>query len=137
MTRLFSSLSQAVIRCEPFDLKVLEVYHSAVFIKTLFVQFAPNTKLQRLNEIIRKAAQDASDYQVEPHLSLLYKKISTPTRRRLARSITLPFSEIVFDALKAVRCVSPTKTRAEVEVWRVLASKPLPEQRSRKNQRGP
>jgi hypothetical protein len=130
-------ISQAAIRCEPFGLKVLEVYHSAVFTKTLFAQFAPNTKLQRLNEIIRKAAQDSSDYQVEPHLSLLYKKISIPTQRRLARSIKLPFSEVVFDALKAVRCVSPTKTRADVEAWRVLASKPLPEQGSRKNQRGP
>jgi hypothetical protein len=40
-------------------------------------------------------------------------------------SIKTPFSQIVFDALKAVQCISPTRNRADVEAWRVVAEKSL------------
>jgi 2'-5' RNA ligase len=107
--------------------KALGVRHCGEFIKTLFVQFALNRKLERLNEMIRSAAQDSSNYQLKPHLSLLYKKMSIPARRQLARSIKLSFSEVMFDSIKAVRCVSPTRNRADVEAWRVVARKSLDE----------
>jgi 2'-5' RNA ligase len=81
--------------------------------------------LQQLNESIRTAAQDSSDYQLSPHLSLLYKRISAQDRRLLTHSIEVPFSEVTFDSLKAVRCISPTRSRADVEAWRVVAEKPL------------
>jgi Cyclic phosphodiesterase-like protein. len=83
----------------------------------------PNTKLLQLNQVIRSAAQGSSDYDLKPHLSLLYKRMSAQTRRQLARSIEVPFSQVVFDSLKAVRCVSPTQSRADVEVWRVVGEK--------------
>jgi putative hydrolase of the HAD superfamily len=111
----------------PIEVKALGVRHCGEFIKTLFVQFALNRKLERLNEMIRSAAQDSSNYQLKPHLSLLYKKMSIPARRQLARSIKLSFSEVMFDSIKAVRCVSPTRNRADVEAWRVVARKSLDE----------
>jgi 2'-5' RNA ligase len=117
--------SQAALMCEPVELKLLAVRHSDEFIKTVFVQLALNAKLRRLNETIRGAAQDSSDYQLKPHLSLLYKKMSVLARRELARSIKLPFSEVIFDSIKAVRCASPTRNRADVERWRVVATKTL------------
>jgi hypothetical protein len=81
--------------------------------------------LQQLNQSIRTAAPDSSDYQLSPHLSLLYKQMSIRDRRLLAHSIQVPFSEVTFDSMKAVRCVSPTRSRADVEAWRVVAEKPL------------
>jgi 2'-5' RNA ligase len=118
-------LSKAARGCERIVLRVLEVGGSSEFIKTLFVQFAATPQLQQLNQSIRIAAQDSSDYQLNPHLSLLYKKMSNQDRCLLARSIESPFSEVIFDSLKTVRCISPTRSRADVEAWRVLAEKPL------------
>jgi hypothetical protein len=46
-------------------------------------------------------------------------------RRQLADSIKLPFSEVTFESIKAVRCVSPTRSRADVEGWRVVAARTL------------
>jgi hypothetical protein len=43
----------------------------------------------------------------------------------LAGSIKVPFSEVIFDALKAVRCISPARTRADAEAWRVVAATEL------------
>ena len=120
-------LSQAAIGCEPIRLEVLDVHHSGQFTKTLFVQLALNAKLQRLSKLIRGASQTPSDYQLEPHVSLLYRRMSLAARREMARSIRLPFSEVVFDSICAVRCASPTRNRAEVEAWRVIATKSLDE----------
>jgi hypothetical protein len=39
------------------------------------------------------------------------------------RSIEVPFPEVTFDSLKAVRCISPTRNCADVEAWRVMAEK--------------
>src|SRR6266704_6301744 len=84
---------QAAFGCEPVNLKLLDVRHSGEFTKTLFVQLALNKELRRLNKIIRSDVQNSSDYRLEPHLSLLYKKMPILERRRLVLSISLPFSE--------------------------------------------
>ena len=119
------ALSTAARDCKPVTLKSLEVDHSSEFIKTLFVRFSITTPLEELNHSVRSAAQDSSDYRLNPHLGLLYKRISIQDRRLLARSIQIPFSEVIFDSLKAVQCISPTQDRADVEAWRVVAEKPL------------
>jgi 2'-5' RNA ligase len=118
-------ISQTALRCDAVALKKLEVEESSEFVKTLFVQFAPSTKLKRLNKIIRGFEETPSDYQLNPHLSLLYKKLSLPARRELPRSISLPFSTVMFDSIKAVRCASPMWNRADVEAWCIVATKSL------------
>jgi hypothetical protein len=120
-----TTFSKAARDCEPIVLQALEVSHSDEFIKTLFVEFGLNSKLRQLNQVIRSATQNSSDYQLNPHLSLLYKTISIQDRHLLTHSIDVPFAEVTFDSLKAVRCVSPTQSRADVEAWRVVAEKPL------------
>jgi 2'-5' RNA ligase len=118
-------LSKAARGCERIVLQALEVSYSSEFVKTLFVQFALNAQLRRLNQSIRTAAQNSADYHLNPHLSLLYKRMSIRDRPLVARSIDVPFSEVIFDSLKAVRCISPTRSCADVEAWRVVGEKPL------------
>ena len=120
-----SALSEAGRVCRPIKLKALEIGHSSEFIKTLFVQFVLNAELRQLNEIIRGAAQDSSHYELKPHLSLLYKKMPAASRRELASSIKVPAAEVTFDALKAVCCISPTRSRSDVEAWCAVATTEL------------
>lgn len=119
------ALSSTGRDCEAITLNALEIDHSSQFVKTLFVQFAPSTELDRLNEAIRSAAQDSSQYQLNPHLSLLYKTSPAKVRRKLANSIKLPFSKVTFNTFKAVRCVSPTQTPADVERQEVLVTRKM------------
>ena len=120
------ALSKAVRECKRVKLGALGIGSSAEFIKTLFVDFASNANLRRINQTIRAAAHDLEHYVLKPHLSLLYKKMCGLTRRELADSIKLRFSAVTFDALKAVCCISPTQSRADVEAWRVVATQKLP-----------
>jgi cyclic phosphodiesterase-like protein len=109
--------------CRRLPAEVLKVRQSPEFIKTFFVEFALNGKLRQFNEMIRDVAQDSSNYQLKPHLSLLYKTMSIQARRQLVQSIKIPFLEVIFDSIKAIRCVAPTRSRADVEGWRVVAAK--------------
>jgi hypothetical protein len=113
------ALEHAARKCKLLGLTPLGTAQSDEFIKTLFVQFAISAELRKTNGIIREAANDSSQYELNPHLSLLYKNLPTATRSELAASIKVPFCEVTFGAIRAVRCVSPTESRADVEAWRV------------------
>ncbi len=120
-----NALGVAARKCKLIVLKTLGIDQSDEFIKTLFVQFAMPPELSKISGIVREAADDSSQYELKPHLSLLYKNLAAATRRELAASIDVPLSEVTFDAIKAVRCISPTKSGADVETWRVVAAASL------------
>jgi putative hydrolase of the HAD superfamily len=119
------ALREVARQCKLVRLAPLGIDHSNEFIKTLFVQFGMSAELRKINGIIREAADDSTTYELKPHLSLLYKDLSVAIRCELAASITVPLSEIVFDSLQAIRCVSPTRCRADVESWQMIASRLL------------
>jgi hypothetical protein len=109
------------LKASPIRLRVRGISFSSKFTKTLFVRFAPSKSLDKLVVDLAGVRKSVRD----PHLSLLYKKTSILAERELASTIKLPFREVVFDSIKAVRCISPTETRADVESWRVIATKTL------------
>jgi 2'-5' RNA ligase len=114
------ALASAAHECTRITLNPTRIEQSEQFTKTLFVEFAMTAELRRLNELIRNAAHDSSHYELKPHLSLLYKKMAAETRRDLAASIKVPLRKVTFGAIKTVRCISPTQSRADVEAWRVI-----------------
>ena len=120
-----NALGAAARRCKLIGLKPIGIDQSDEFIKTLFVRFPVSAELRKINGVIRQAANDSSHYQLNPHLSLLYKNLAAATRRELAALIDVPLSEVTFHAIKAVRCVSPTKSGADVEAWHVVAAASL------------
>jgi hypothetical protein len=120
-----NALGAAARESKLIGLKPLGIDQSNEFVKTLFVQFATSAELRKTNDIIREAANDSSQYELKPHLSLLYKNLAVASRREVAASIDVPLSEVTFDVIKVVRCVSPAKSRADVEAWRVVAAASL------------
>jgi 2'-5' RNA ligase len=124
-----NALGDARRECKLIGLTPLGIDQTDEFIKTLFVQFAMSAELRKINDMIRTAANDSSQYKLNPHLSLLYKNLAAAPRRELAASINIPFFEVTFDAIKAVRCVSPTESSADVEAWHVVAAASLSDDR--------
>ena len=119
------ALGAAERECKLIGLTPLGIDQSDQFIKTLFLQFAMSVELRKISDIIREGANDSSAYELKPHLSLLYKNLAAPSRRQVAASISVPLSEVTFDTIKAVRCVSPTQSRADVESWQTLVTNKL------------
>jgi hypothetical protein len=120
-----AALGDTAGRWNQMGLRPAGIAQSDELIKTLFVRFAMSAELQQINDIIREAAHDSREYELKPHLSLLYKNLAAATRSELAASITIPFSRISFDSLQAIRCVSPTQTAADVEAWEFITARTL------------
>ncbi len=113
------------IKVRPIRLILREIGFSPKFTKTLFVRCKSSKALENLIVDLAQAANSRAKSISDPHVSLLYKKVSTSTKKELASTIKLPFREIVFDSIKAVRCSLPIRHRADVEAWRVVATKSL------------
>jgi 2'-5' RNA ligase len=118
-------LTQAVADSETHRLSVARIDFSDQFTKTVFVQFRPDVALEKLSERLRSASASPRGYQLNPHLSLLYKKLSRETKMQIASSLSLPFEEVLFDSLKAVTSPAIIKSREDVEAWRGVTSKRL------------
>jgi 2'-5' RNA ligase len=113
------------VRAAPIRLNVRDVGFSSQYTKTLFVRFKPSAQLKQLTTDLSRATRSRGRPARDPHISLLYKKLPRAVKAQLASFLRLPFRRVVFDSIQAVRCVSPTKTRADVEAWRVVARRSL------------
>jgi hypothetical protein len=109
------------LKAEPLRLRTRGTAHSSKFTKTLFVRLTATGSLARLVKQLGAKGNALSD----PHLSLLYKKLPVSIRRELAKTIKLPFTELKFDSVAAVSCVSPTESSTDVRSWRKVATKRL------------
>ena len=109
----------------PYRLTVRGIDYSDEFTKTLFVQFAPDRDVAGLSDELRRASASASDYKLNPHLSLIYRELDRDTKRGLATSLRLPFTEVVFSSVKAVLSPGTIRSREDVEAWRVVAERRL------------
>lgn len=111
--RLLAGLDAA-----PIELRAAEVDYTREFTRTLFLRFVSISPLEQLRNSL--GAEDQQPF--DPHLSLLYQKISVEKQAELAASIKIPFRTIRFDAVQAVRCRVPVATAADVAAWHVVAS---------------
>jgi hypothetical protein len=103
------------------ELAIHSIRFSEQFTKTLFVQFERNSALQQLGDAIWKTSRVREHYPINPHLSLLYAKLPSPAKQRLADSVRLPFREVGFTSICVMRCARPTTRAIEVEHWKLLA----------------
>jgi hypothetical protein len=110
---------------ESYRLAVCGLDYSDRFTKTVFVHFEPDAALTRLSSDLRRASAVQNEYELNPHLSLIYKTMALETKRDLANSIRLPFSEVAFDSIKVVTSPAKIESREDVDLWRVVASRRL------------
>ena len=120
-----ATLQSAVANSKICRLSIAGIDFSEEFTKTLFVQFRPDEALTALNEKLRAVSASQDEYQLNPHLSLIYKKLSPETKVEIANSLRLPFDDVEFDTVRAVISPAKIESRADVDAWRVIAEEKL------------
>jgi hypothetical protein len=93
----------------------------------VFLQFEPSPPLAQLSRALQQASALHDRYDLNPHLSLIYKKMADRAKLDVTASVRLPFTEVLFDLVKAVICPKQTESRQDVESWRVAAVQRLTE----------
>ena len=121
-----SVLEEVLVNLRPLRLSIAGIDYSDEFTKTLFVQFQPDETLAKLSEKLRSASVAPCEYQLNPHLSLIYKKMPLETKMEIANSPCLPFIEVEFDSVKAIVSSAKIATSDDVNSWRVVATQLLP-----------
>ncbi len=106
---------------EPPSLSITRISYSDEFTKTLFVELRSDELLSGLNRKLRARSASQREYQLSPHLSLIYRTMSPEAKMQLANSLRFPFDEVRFDSAKAVIIPAKIESRADVEAWRVVA----------------
>ena len=109
----------------PLRLSITGIDYSDAFTKSLFVQFRADETLARLSGRLRSASVSRSEYELNPHLSLIYKKMPTETKMQIANSLSLPFTEVEFDSVKAIVSRARIETSDDVNSWCVVATQRL------------
>ena len=112
-------------RMKPIKLYVDGVEFSEKFTKTLFVQFDEAPEASGLTDSIRKATGSASEYQLNPHLSLVYKKLPQREKAEVADSLEMPFEVVTFDAVKVITGPAKISGREDVEAWKTIGERRL------------
>lgn len=123
VARRASAILQTISAREPIELEIERVDFSEEYTKSLFVQFGSSPAIGSLAAEIQQAC--GGEYELNPHLSLLYKEIPAAEKAELARTIKIPFQHVRFDTAKAIQTPHPIHTREQVEAWRTFGSRQL------------
>jgi 2'-5' RNA ligase len=110
---------------QPFSLKVDKLLYTDEFTKTLFVQFKSSEILSKISQNLQSSSKNSSNFELNPHLSLIYKQMSEETKKNLTTSLTLPKSEVFFDEVRAISTPERVQKREDVESWKVIFIKKL------------
>jgi 2'-5' RNA ligase len=118
-------LQSALANVKPLRLSFAGLGSSDKFTKTLYVQFQPDAALRRLSEKLRTASVSQRQYELNPHLSLIYKTMTPESKRPIMNSLKLAVTEADFDLVKAVISPAKIESREDVESWRIVTTQPL------------
>jgi hypothetical protein len=108
----------------PLELKAIGLDNTPQYTKTLFVQFEESAIARRMFNAARSYSP-ASDYALNPHLSLLYKHLPGPKRRELCEMPDVPAGEYQFDRLRLVETDAPIEDSGPIHRWRTCLDAPL------------
>lgn len=118
-------LEQATLGVPGFSLKVEQLLYTDEFTKTLFVQFYPNSLLSQISETLRSRSKKPSEYELNPHLSLIYQYLSEEIKKELITKLSLSKSEVFFDEVRAVSTRNQEKGWEAVESWEAICIRKL------------
>ena len=73
--------SQIAKTFKPFEMQALHLAQSAQLHKTFYVQFEESPALRRIMQTLHDGVAVKADYELNPHLSMLYQFIDEPQRK--------------------------------------------------------
>jgi hypothetical protein len=109
----------------PVELIVDRLEHTEIYTKTLFIQFQESVVLQQMFEATAAGYTQHSNYVLNPHLSLLYKKLPRPVQAELCDTIEIPTGKYGFDRVRMIETELPIEDAGPVRRWRTVCDEAL------------
>lgn len=109
----------------PIELTADRLDHSELFTKSLFVQFEQSAILKRMFETAATSFSRPSSYVLNPHLSLLYKRLPGASRMKLCETLGVPKGCYRFDRARVIETELPIEDDGPIRRWRTVSDDPL------------
>ena len=109
----------------PIELTASQLDHTERYTKTLFVQFQESAVLRQMFEMAAKSYPQQSNYALNPHLSLLYKKLPEAKRQELGKALDIPMGIYSFDRIRMIETELPIEDAGPVTRWQVVCEAEL------------
>jgi len=74
---------------KPFDVHFLNISYSDYFWKTLFVNLKPSKIMTKIHKNFSEKIQKLENNVFEPHISLIYKKMSNDHKKEISMTLRL------------------------------------------------
>jgi 2'-5' RNA ligase len=122
--------SRAIVRriagqFPPVELTGDRLDHSELYTKTLFVQFRHSAVLWQVFRTAAAHCSQPANYVLNPHLSLLYKKLPTVTLNTLSETLDVPMGGYAFDRVRVIETELPIEDDGPVRRWRTVCDEQL------------
>jgi putative hydrolase of the HAD superfamily len=115
------ALAAVVSGTPPITLRVRGIGCTADYFKTLFVEFEEDALLRTLHERVKAGCGVDSDYELIPHLSLLYADLPLKDKESLTRLVALDRTGVRFDEIKLVTPLNLHEGWRDPMLWKTLA----------------
>lgn len=103
----------------PLELEVMETATSDAFFRTFVVRLGKNKAVTRLRRRLAGLAEERRSRPFEPHLSLLYQRLTPAARELLPARYPIDVQRIGFDEVWLVTPANPDLGWRDVASWRV------------------
>lgn len=103
----------------PIAIHVEGLKQTEFIFKSLFIQFIPHLQLTNMVETILQRLQTPSNFQLDPHLSLMYAELNKQQKQAIIDGLTLDFDTITFDSLKFVTPNPVTQDWNDIAGWQI------------------
>ena len=119
-------IKQVAENTKPFELEIENILYSEQFTKTLYIQYKINPALQILYEKFRKKFYSINPYELNPHLSLIYKtNMKKEDKVGEIKKFKIP-NNLILDRLMVItKKGSNIKLEKDVLDWEVALESPL------------
>ena len=95
------------------------------YTRTLFVQFQESAMLRQMFELAALNYSQPSNYVLNPHLSILYKKTDKAAQQRLCETLDVPMGSYWFDRIRMIETELPIEDAGPVRRWRLVCDAEL------------
>lgn len=115
-------VTKSVEGIKPFIIEINKINRSDNFWKTVFIEIKMNKYLEMIYQNLKRELIIYNDYELEPHLSLIYKKLPLVEKNKIIKSSKIK-SSFLIDKI-AINYYLENK-HYEVENWKLIYIKSL------------
>lgn len=113
-------ISTSVKTSPIISLSIKNISCSDAFFKSVFIKFDNSPILVDMQKNVMKKIKCQVHYDLQPHLSLIYKKMPMSIKQDIAKRLNIKKTCVTFDSIRVVTPQNPTQGWLDISKWETI-----------------